>query len=166
VQNHPLLKKAIRCFDRSAWILSSLVTSLRTIKDRQMRKNDPISVLFAASVTALAFWISATLVTPALSFVFLMVGAAPAQMNGVAAKSDHGMLLAMIVPLGAAALGFFGGVLIAFIYNVVIADARPLKATREYGRKEPKRLFPTPVPALAQRMLEPQAVLVRNAVGR
>jgi hypothetical protein len=130
-----------------------------------MRKNDPISVLFAANVTALVFWISATLVTPALSFLFLIVGAAPAQMSGLA-TSDHRMLLAMIVPFGAAALGFFGGVLIAFIYNVVIADARPLKATREYGQKEPKRLFPAPVPALAQRMLEPQAVLARNAVGR
>ena len=135
-----------------------------------MRKNDPISVLFAASVTALAFWICAGIVAPALSFMFLLLGAAPAQLSGLVAKSDHGMIFAMIVPICAAALGFFNGAFIAFTYNVFIADSRTLKAISAHGQKEPTRLFPVPVPAaygLAKLILEPQPVLARShAAGR
>jgi hypothetical protein len=93
---------------RLASTFPPLVTIPSNEKGLANAKKDPISVLFAASFMALAFWMSATVVTPVLSFLFLIVGAAPAQMSSLAAKSDHGMLLAMIVPFCAAALGFFG----------------------------------------------------------
>ena len=57
------------------------------------------------------------------------------------------MLFAMIVHICAAALGFFNGALIAFTYNVFVADSRTLKATSGHGQKEPKSLFAVPVPA-------------------
>jgi hypothetical protein len=133
-----------------------------------MQKNKRISVLLAASVTAIVFWICATFVVPALSFTFLLLGAAPAQLSGFAAIADHGMLFAMIIPVCVAVLGFFNGSFIALIYNALMAEPLAPKATRENRREEPirpGRLFP--MPALAQRLLEPQAVLARShAVGR
>jgi hypothetical protein len=128
-----------------------------------MHKNERISVLLAASVTAIMFWISSSLVVPGLSIAFMSFAAAPARLSGFAARSDYGILFAMIIPICVAALGFVGGTFIAFIYNLVIADSLAPKATREDRSEEPVhpgRLFP--VAALAQRLLEPQPVLAHS----
>jgi len=83
-------------------------------------KTKPINVLLAATISGLLQAAIAALVAPCFAFLSLLAGAAPSQLQSTVAASDNGMIFALAAPFIFGAIGFLGGGLMAFLFNLLV----------------------------------------------
>jgi hypothetical protein len=75
-----------------------------------------LNVLFVATVSAILNGVLAGIFIPLLCMVMLSLGALPGPLAAIA-TAEHGMMFAVAAPFAYGAVGFFGGALMAFLFN-------------------------------------------------
>jgi len=88
-----------------------------------MRDTKRVSVPLAATVSAMVHAAWGVVCIPALSFLFLTATGSSAHPAGMAA-TEQGMLFAVLAPILCATLGFAGGAVMAFLFNMFVEEKR------------------------------------------
>ena len=86
-----------------------------------MKQLKVINVFLVASVSAALHGIMAVIFVPAMSVMFLAHNTAQAQLSNPAI-TDNIMVWAVVAPILWAAVGFIGGALMAFIWNLFAGE--------------------------------------------
>lgn len=95
-----------------------------------MRKTRPVSVLLVATVSSALHGAIAVVVVPVLSFLYLISGSAAGRVGSSA--TELGMTIAVLAPLGWAAVGFAMGALMSSLFNLFVnQEARPRVVVEE-----------------------------------
>lgn len=84
-----------------------------------MKHPKTVNVLFVATVSAILHGVLAGIFIPLLSMLMLSLGALPGPLAAIA-TAEHGMMFAVAAPFGYAVIGFFGGALMAFLFNMFV----------------------------------------------
>ena len=92
-----------------------------------MKTAKPISVILAATVSAVLYGATATIFVPCLAFLYLLTGANPPMET----SSELGMTFALAAPLVFATLGFACGLVMAFMFNLFVNTERRREAVRQ-----------------------------------
>src|SRR5436309_12294226 len=86
-----------------------------------MKQLKVINVFLVASVSAALHGVMAVIFVPAMSVIFLTHNTAQAQFSNPAI-TDNIMIWAIVAPILWAAVGFIGGALMAFIWNLFAGE--------------------------------------------
>ena len=94
-----------------------------------MRNARPVSVMLVATVSAVLHGAIAVVVAPMLSFFYLV----SSSVSGLTSSgAELGMTIAVLAPLGWAALGFGVGALMSTLFNLFVnQEAKPRVAVQE-----------------------------------
>jgi hypothetical protein len=78
-----------------------------------------INILLVATVSAILHGVLAGIFIPLLAVLLLSFGALPGPLAAIA-TAEHGMIFAVTAPFAYGAIGFAGGALMAFLYNLFV----------------------------------------------
>lgn len=84
-----------------------------------MKHVKTVNVWFVAKVSALVYGTMAAVFMPLLSTLMLSFGALPAPLAAVL-TAEHGMVFAVVAPLGYAIFGLGFGALMALLFNLFV----------------------------------------------
>lgn len=84
-----------------------------------MKQPKTINVLLVATASAILHGVLAGIFIPLLSMLLLSFGALPGPLAAMA-TAEHGMMFAVAAPFGYGAIGFIGGALMAFLFNLFV----------------------------------------------